>query len=75
VWGDSFDSVVWGTALVWGTHLVWGENVLAYDANGLLLYGNQVDWGSVTADHLVWGSLDSTLTALDASTTLWSPVF
>ena len=75
VWGDTYDSVVWGTALVWGTHLVWGENVLAYDANGTLLYGNQIDWGTVAADHLVWGSLDSTLMALDASTTLWSPVF
>ena len=78
VWGDHIvwgDHVVWGDALVWGDHLVWGENVLAYDVNGVLLYGNQIDWGNVTADHLVWGALDSTLSALDASTTLWSPVF
>jgi hypothetical protein len=54
---------------------VWGDTVLGYDANGTLLYGNQVDWGNVTADHLVWGSLDSTLSALDGFGTLWSPVF
>ena len=75
VWGDAFDSVVWGTALVWGNHLVWGNSVLGYDVNGTLLYGDQIDWGNVAADHLVWGSLDSTLMALDESSGFWSPIF
>ena len=78
VWGDHIvwgDHVVWGDALVWGEHLVWGENVLAYDANGTLLYGNQINWRNVTAEHLVWGSLDATLTALGVSMTFWTPVF
>ena len=42
---------------------------------GTLLYGDQIDWGNVSADHVVWGSLDSTLSALSASNSLWSPVF
>jgi hypothetical protein len=49
--------------------------VIGYDTNGTLLYGDQVDWRNVTADHVVWGALDSTLSALDALDTLWSPVF
>jgi hypothetical protein len=60
---------------VWGTHVVWGASVIGYDANGTLLYGDQIDWGTVAADHVVWGALDSTLSALDALDTLWSPVF
>jgi serine protease AprX len=75
VWGNAFDSVVWGTTQVWGTHVVWGASVIGYDANGTLLYGDQIDWGTVAADHVVWGALDSTLSALDALDTLWSPVF
>jgi serine protease AprX len=75
VWGDAFDSVVWGTTQVWGTHVVWGNSVIGYDANGTLLYGDQIDWGTVAPDHVVWGALDSTLSALDALDTLWSPVF
>jgi hypothetical protein len=49
--------------------------VIGYDANGTLLYGDQIDWGTVAPDHVVWGALDSTLSALDALDTLWSPVF
>jgi serine protease AprX len=75
VWGNAYDSVVWGTTQVWGTHVVWGNSVIGYDANGSLLYGDQIDWRNVSADHVVWGALDSRLEALDGFSTLRSPLF
>jgi serine protease AprX len=76
VWGTADESLVWGDRLVWGTHLVWGTNVLAYDTGGTLLYGDLINWRNVTADHLVWGTLDPTESTSAANAgTLWTPVF
>ena len=76
VWGTPEESLVWGDCYVWGTHVVWGTNVLAYDSDGTLLYGDSINWQNVTADRLVWGTLDANARASAAQAgTLWNPVF
>jgi len=74
VWGTADESLVWGDRLVWGTHVVWGTSVLAFDTGGTLLYGNQINWRNVTADRLVWGTLDPALGAMNSGTE-WNQEF
>lgn len=61
VWGDRLvwgtTEIVWDSRLVWGTRLVWGNSVLGYDNGTYVLYGDDIDWQSVSGDRLVWGKL------------------
>jgi hypothetical protein len=48
--------------------------VLAFDTGGTLLYGDQINWRNVTADRLVWGTLDPALGAMNSGTE-WNQEF
>jgi hypothetical protein len=61
VWGDRLvwgkTEIVWDERVVWGTRLVWGQSVLGYDSGTAILYGDQIDWQTVSGERLVWGKL------------------
>jgi serine protease AprX len=76
IWGTTDDSVVWGSRASWGDEIIWGTTMLGYNDNGLLVYGDAIDWRLVSPDGLVWGSVGE-LTSPNATefNALWSPVF
>jgi serine protease AprX len=76
IWGTTDDSIVWGTRSTWGDEIIWGTTLLGYDDQGVLVYGDAIDWRFVTPDSLVWGSLGgATNPSSTQFNTLWNPVF
>jgi serine protease AprX len=76
IWGTTDDSVVWGSRATWGDEIIWGTNLLGHDDNGLVVYGDAIDWRLVTPQSIVWGPIGSATTSSATEfQALWNPVF
>jgi serine protease AprX len=75
IWGTD-DHIIWGTTrLTWGSNVVWGHDLLGFNADGTVVYGQNIDWQLVSQDKMVWGNLHTGLSAMRALNPFWNPVF
>jgi hypothetical protein len=59
--------IIWGNRLVWGNRLIWGNSTV-FDGNQLtwgsrLIWGNTMIGENVDGTRIIWGNLDSDVSA------------
>jgi subtilisin family serine protease len=57
LWGDQIlwgESVVWGNQILWGDSIVWSDTALGVNTATGIVYGNEIEWGEVDPNQVLW---------------------